>query len=299
MASDNSTPNPPDSKGAAWQKKGRAMVFPISTTGVNVAPAERAVKAALGGAMVIHALRRPSFKNTLGALLGAMLVGEGVTGHSRLYQWFGINHGDAPPKPDAKSHRTPAGEASSALVDDTTLGARNSSGEVVAFITIGKPPAEVYQAWQRPEMMTQIMNDSLSVERPGDARMRWILRPASGQSTSFESEVTSDQPDRIAWETRPETADSPSATKLPGGLQMQGGEVRFQSAPGNQGTEVSLRLRFSPPASAGAIGAAKFLKTVPNGAANKALRRFKALLESGEIPSLENNVSARGEKDKF
>jgi hypothetical protein len=39
------------------------------------------------------------------------------------------------------------------------------------------------------------------------------------------------------------------------------------------------------------------LDLVPNAAAGKALRRFKSLVETGEMPTLEGNPSARGSGD--
>jgi hypothetical protein len=64
--------------------------------------------------------------------------------------------------------------------------------------------------------------------------------------------------------------------------------VRFRPAPQGRGTEVLLRL--DAPAG-GTLG------FVPSAVAGKALRNFKSLVETGEIPTLKRNPSGRGRGD--
>jgi uncharacterized membrane protein len=71
------------------------------------------------------------------------------------------------------------------------------------------------------------------------------------------------------------------------------GTVRFAPAPAEWGTEVSLHLRFGPPGGALGRAAANLLPVIPRMAVDKALRRFKSLAETGEIPRLERNATAR------
>jgi uncharacterized membrane protein len=71
------------------------------------------------------------------------------------------------------------------------------------------------------------------------------------------------------------------------------GSVRFHPAPGDWGTEVTLRFRFALPGGPLGNTVAKRLGIVPRMLAEKALRRFKSLAETGEIPRLKHNPAAR------
>jgi hypothetical protein len=61
------------------------------------------------------------------------------------------------------------------------------------------------------------------------------------------------------------------------------GSVRFERAPGNQGTEVHVELIYQPPA--GALGAllAKLFGEEPKQQIKSDLRRLKQVLETGEV----------------
>jgi uncharacterized membrane protein len=63
--------------------------------------------------------------------------------------------------------------------------------------------------------------------------------------------------------------------------------VRFEPAPGDEGTEVTVALEYDPPG--GKLGAAiaKLTRDAASSQVYDALRRFKALMEAGEIPTIE------------
>jgi hypothetical protein len=74
---------------------------------------------------------------------------------------------------------------------------------------------------------------------------------------------------------------------------LNNGTVEFRTAPGNRGTIVTAVFQYSPPA--GPIGKA-FAKMVgkdPDFAVREDLRRFKALIEAGEIPTIEGQSHGR------
>jgi len=65
----------------------------------NVGNAERGVSAALGAALLINGVLRPSLWHTLLAFGGAALMQRGVTGQCSLYRGLGIDtagNGEAP-----------------------------------------------------------------------------------------------------------------------------------------------------------------------------------------------------------
>jgi uncharacterized membrane protein len=61
------------------------------------------------------------------------------------------------------------------------------------------------------------------------------------------------------------------------------------------GTQVTLHFTFDPPGGTLGNKMAKRLNIVPSMLAEKALRRFKSLAETGEIPTLKHNPAARAD----
>ena len=71
------------------------------------------------------------------------------------------------------------------------------------------------------------------------------------------------------------------------------GFVRFNKAPGDRGTEVKVVLEYNPPG--GALGAtvAKIFGEEPEQQIGDDLRRFKMLMEAGEIATTEGQPSGQ------
>jgi uncharacterized membrane protein len=143
--------------------------------------------------------------------------------------------------------------------------------DVGATITIDRPAEDLYDRWRRFEDFDDFMPDVIRVESTGDGmESDWTVRGPGGQELEFHSRITEDQPGRtIAWESN----DQPASHK---------GRVTFEET-GDQ-TRVRLELQLHPPA--GAIGAAigrmigKATSADPKQQAERALRRFKRLMES-------------------
>ncbi len=74
------------------------------------------------------------------------------------------------------------------------------------------------------------------------------------------------------------------------------GSVHFEKAPNGRGTVVKVSLKYDPPA--GVIGAAvaKLFGEEPSQQIQEDLRRFKQLMEAGEIPTTEGQSSGRAAK---
>lgn len=73
------------------------------------------------------------------------------------------------------------------------------------------------------------------------------------------------------------------------------GDFRVSPAPGDRGTEVTARLRIPP---AGAKAVAGPLVKVPDLGLQKALRRLKQMVETGEVTTTSGQPSARSQKQK-
>jgi uncharacterized membrane protein len=157
--------------------------------------------------------------------------------------------------------------------------------EVERSITIGKSADELYERWRDPNTLSRIMADFATVHANGDGRMHWNVEGSLGRAYEWETETAEDRPgEGFGWRS------------LPDAVIPNEGSVRFRQAPADRGTVATLRLRFDPPG--GALGdvAVDLLGTTPlNLAVDGALRRFKSLTETGEIPTTERQPAARAD----
>jgi uncharacterized membrane protein len=95
-----------------------------------------------------------------------------------------------------------------------------------------------------------------------------------GRSLEWDAETTDDQPNsRIAW--RSESSSAPHS-----------GEVRFESATGQRGTRITVKIQ--PEGMAASFG--KLFGIVPKQAVNIALHNLKQLLEVGEIAKSDASI---------
>ena len=152
-------------------------------------------------------------------------------------------------------------------------------------MTVGRPADELYDRWRDPEVLSRVFEPVAEVTSSGEDRHRWRVSGPLGWNLEWDTEVVAADPgERLRW------------TSVDGAVAADG-SVEFRPAPGDRGTEVALRLRVEP--TRGELGAMMLrrLGFVPGVAAGTALDRFKSLVETGEIPTLERNPSARGSGD--
>jgi uncharacterized membrane protein len=139
-------------------------------------------------------------------------------------------------------------------------------------ITINASPEAVYAAWREFERLASFMYHLKSVSTTSDGRSHWVARGPAGTSVEWDAEITDDIPaERIAWRS------------LDGASVDNAGSVQFRPAPGDQGTEVHLALRYSLPGGALSSAVAKLFGEEPTQQISDDLRRFKQIVETGEI----------------
>jgi uncharacterized membrane protein len=144
--------------------------------------------------------------------------------------------------------------------------------EATAVITVNKSPEQVYWFWHDFENFPRFMTHLESVQVTGDGRSRWTAKGPGGRSIQWDAEITEERPDElIAWRS------------LAGADVDNSGYVRFTPAPGGRGTEVRVELRYAPPAGAVGATAAKLLGSEPGQQVMDDLRRFKQVVEAGEV----------------
>ena len=149
-------------------------------------------------------------------------------------------------------------------------------------ITVNRPPEEVYQFWRAIENFPRFMRHLESVTLIGGNRSHWRARGPFGRSVEWDAEITIDEPGKmLAWRSLDE-ADVRHA-----------GSVRFESAASGRATIVHVDFDYRPPA--GKFGAfiARLFGEEPQTQVDADLRRFKQLLETGEIPTIEGQSSGR------
>lgn len=147
---------------------------------------------------------------------------------------------------------------------------------VTRAVTIRKPAAELYGFWRRLENLSQVIKHPVTITSLSDRESHWSVSAPAGKRVEWDAEILQDEPDRlIAWRSKP------------GAEVENSGSVRFDPAPGDEGTEVMVSLEYSPPG--GKLGAAiaKLTRDSAGAQVGDALRRFKALMEAGEIPTIE------------
>lgn len=161
-------------------------------------------------------------------------------------------------------------------------GADTKKLKVRKSITIERSPEELYEFWRHFERLPAIMGHLESVEQTGSNRWRWTAHAPAGRTVSWEAEIIDEVPNKlISWHS------------LPGATVENAGTVRFDRATGNRGTVVTVELDYSPPA--GVIGAAvaKMFHEAPDQQIAVDLRRFKQLMETGEITRTEGQPAGR------
>lgn len=151
--------------------------------------------------------------------------------------------------------------------------------------TILKPRQEVYAYWRNWQNLPKFSRHLKSVEDIGSNRTRWTTEGPRGD-ISWDAETTQDLPgELISWKSIGEADVS------------NHGHVTFKDAPGDRGTEVVATLSYDIPGGIAGEAAAKLTGTSPEAEVAETLRRFKCLLEVGELPTIEGQSSNRKRGD--
>ena len=227
---------------------------------VNVGRGERLASALAGAALVGFGVRRRGVGGALLGLLGAELVRRGATGHCMVYGALEVD----------------TSEGAGALPEDAPAGA-----SVTATVTVNRPADELYAFWRDFRNAPRYMDRVLRVEILDDTRSRWTAAGPLGRSWTWDSQVTEDVPGQlIAWET------------LPGSDLPNRGWVQFLPA-GERGTEVRHFLEFDPPGGVIGDAIASVFHELPEEMVRGDLRRFRQLMEAGEIATTSGQPSGR------
>jgi len=185
------------------------------------------------------------------AASGGALVVRGATGYCPWYAANGINTASR----------------------NTHVALAGSGGiHVEHAVTVNRPVEELYGFWRNFANLPQFMAHLVAVRQLDERRSHWVVKAPAGRTVEWDAEIINEIPDQlIGWRTL-DKADVISA-----------GSVRFTSAGRDRGTEVHVHLQYDPPG--GKVGAAVawMLRHDPNHTIQEDLRRFKQLMETGEV----------------
>lgn len=221
--------------------------------GRNVGDNERRLSLVGGALASILGLRRGGLMGVLMTGLGAALMYRGATGHCGMY---------------ARMGRSTASQSDRGLFGSMTSSA---PPRMRASVTINRDRGEIYSYWRDFSNLARFMRYIEEVRPAPDGRSHWVAEVPMAGRLEWDSEVTADEPDeRIAWRS------------VEGSEIETTGEVRFRSSP--YGTEVEVEMSYQPPGAAGAV-AARLVRSLTQTMLREDLRRFKRMMESGEVPS--------------
>lgn len=150
-------------------------------------------------------------------------------------------------------------------------------------ISVDRPVEELFQFWRNLENLPRFMRHLRSVTKTSDRYSHWVARAPIGTSVEWDAEILEEEPNRyIIWRS------------LPGAMVPNTGSVMFRPASQyHGGTEIYVAIDFDSPG--GKLGAklATIFGENPEQQIREDLRRFKQLMEAGEIPTTEGQPHGR------
>ena len=180
--------------------------------------------------------------------------------------------------PDAKRGRITIATANVLAVTalDVIAAKQLSSGNkgvhASASCIVNAQPDEVYRFWREFTNLPRFMEHLESVTELGEGRSHWVAKGPAGINVEWDAMIVADDPGRVITWRSLEDSDVDNA-----------GAVRFEAAPGGRGTIIKVNIQYNPPG--GVVGAtvAKLFGEEPNQQLEDDMRRFKQVIEVGEV----------------
>jgi uncharacterized membrane protein len=234
----------------------------ITTTGSNdpqrdrstgLSDTERWGSLITGGAMVLTGLSQRSLRGALMAIAGGTLAYHGAAGQKSLQETV-----------------TEATGIDKGIRVEKTVTIHNKSVD------------ELYQFWHNFENLPTFMKHLKSVTVIDGTRSHWVANAPLGNSVEWDADIITDRANQlITW------------TSVPGADVDNSGFVRFTAAPEGRGTEVKVVIEYNVPGGAVTAAIAKVFGENPEQQVGDDLRRFKMLMETGEIAISQGQSSGR------
>lgn len=206
-----------------------------------------------GGALALMGLQQGSLRGALMALAGGSLAYRGATAENSL-----------------KSAVESAVDSTQRVLVERTVTIANKS------------PEELYRFWRNFENLPRFMKHLKSVRVIDDKRSHWVAKEPLDTTLEWDAEIVKEEENRlIAW------------ASVEGADIENSGFVRFQPTTGERGTEVKVAIEYNIPGGGILSNIGKLVGESPEQQIRDELRRFKMLMEAGEIATIEGQPSAR------
>ena len=206
-----------------------------------------------GGSLVLAGLSQRSLKGILMAVAGGSLAYHGATAQKSIQEKI-----------------VDVAGLDKAICVEKTLTIQNQS------------PETLYRFWRNFENLPTFMKHLKSVTVISETRSHWVANAPLGQTVEWDADIITDQENQLITWTSVEGADVDNS-----------GFVRFTPAPADRGTEVKVVLEYSVPGGAVTAAFAKLFGEEPEQQVGDELRRFKMLMEAGEIATTEGQSVGR------
>ena len=221
----------------------------------NMGVIDRCISGVLGAGLIGFGATRRSLPAMIASIAGGgVLLAMSATGYCPFYHAAAIDNarkGTAQPR-----------------------DYYNEGIHVKVSYAIAKDPEELFQFWRNFQNLPKFMHHLKSVTCQGPTRSHWVARGPAGMDMEWDAEIINEEPNRlISWRTVGD-ADVDSA-----------GTVLFVPTADGQGTRVHVNLDYIPPAGKVGKAIAKLFGEEPEQLIRDDLRRFKKLMETGEIPA--------------
>jgi len=225
----------------------------------NVGASERIISGLTGGALVGLGLWRRSRASIPLVLAGGAFIYRAATGRCPVYRAIGAN------------------TAATGTTGDLEGGA---GVEVAGCVTINRPASDLYSYWRNVENLPRFMPNLEAVTALDGSQSHWRVKGLLGRGIEWHAEIFHEhENERIEWRS------------LPGADIDNAGTVSFR--PGPLGTEMEVRINYRSPLGRAGTTVARLLGGDPGTQLDDALRRFKQIMEAGEIPTTDGQTSGR------
>ncbi len=235
-----------------------------ATSTINIGREERLLSTIGGAGLLAFGLSdrsRPAW--WLATAGGVVLLYRGLTGHCPAVEAMSANHAN---QSGTKNMAVP----------------HHQGVLVERAITIQQPAEKLYTFWHDLTHLPRFMDHVESVWDLGNGRTHWRVKGPAGTHVEWDAEIINDEPNRlIAWKSLANTDVN------------HAGSIRFTPVSGGDATEVKLTLNYAPPAGVVGMAIAKLFGEEPAIQAESALQRFRQLMETGEIPTVEGQPKGR------
>lgn len=199
------------------------------------------------------------------------LAGSALAGYA-LYQVFGARP------------RAGGGKGTGVTADfgsDTRQRLGGDRGiHVESSVSINRPVSEVYRFWRNLENLPTFMQhlDTVAMREAGISH--WVAKGPAGTRVEWDARIINEVENKvIGWQS------------LEGSSVSTAGSVNFDED--THGTRVTVHLQYQPPGGRVGAAVARLFGEEPNQTVREDLRRFKRLMETGEIPTTQGQSSGR------